>query len=138
MLRYVLLLPLLGALACAAPDAPEAAPAPELTGLWDVTHIAGEPVIEGSPCSIEFADDGRVSGSGSVNRFSGSFDLAGDALSFTPLAATKRAGPVPLMNQEQALFTALGEVAIAARDGDTLRLLAVDGRELVVAVRGKA
>jgi len=136
MLRFVMLFTLLGALSCATPTSTEPAAEPDLSGRWDVTRIAGDDVIEGSPCFLEFQTDGRVNGSGSVNHFAGSYDLAGAALSFSPLAATKRAGPVPLMNQEQALFTALGEVAIASRIGDTLRLLAVDGRELVVAERG--
>ncbi|GJM21437.1 MAG: hypothetical protein DHS20C15_13520 [Planctomycetota bacterium] len=136
MLRFLILFTVFGALSCATQtpsDPPAPAPPPELTGSWIVTHLGEQEVIEGSQCQLEFHADGKLSGNASVNRVAGSFTLEGDALTFSPLATTKRMGPVPLMKQEQALLDALARTARAARHDDTLTLLDTDGRALLSA-----
>lgn len=84
--------------------------------------------------TITFGADGRVSGSGGCNQFSGTYaaDTAGK-LTFSPLAATKIGCAAAINDRETRYFTTLQEVSGYALDGSsTLRLtFAQSGRQLV-------
>jgi heat shock protein HslJ len=91
-----------------------AAPAVELAGTsWTVTgyNTGAEAVIsvaEGSELTLEFGDDGTVSGSGGVNTFSGPYEYdAEGTISIGPLTQTLMAGDEALMEQETRYFAAL-------------------------------
>ncbi len=56
------------------------------------------------------ADSGQVSGFAGVNRFSGSYELGADYLSFGALGATRMGGPPELMVAEQIYLEALSRV----------------------------
>ena len=72
-----------------------------LTGLeWIVETIGGEPVVEDSKASILFLEEDRVAGNASCNRFTGSFRLTGEGLSFGQMANTMMACEEPLNSQE--------------------------------------
>ena len=72
-----------------------------LTGLeWIVETIGGEPVVEKSEPTILFLEEGRVAGNASCNRFTGSFRLTGEGLSFGQMANTMMACEEPLSRQE--------------------------------------
>ena len=73
---------------------------------------------------------GRVAGIGGCNRFGGRYELTGDALSFSPLMATRMACRPDLMKAEQDFFDMLGKVKAMKLDGDTLQLLDGEGQQL--------
>lgn len=90
-------------------------------GDWVVTQMP-EGVVLDAPPTIAFGDDDRVSGHTGVNRFSGSYALAGDTLTVGPLAMTRMAGPPENTFQEGRLVAALTEPLAVAADGDALTL----------------
>ncbi len=111
---------------------PAAAPASaSLAGReWALESLAGEAIpaaTGGRPITITFAD-GRVSGSGGCNRFSGTYTLTGDALQFGPLAATKMA--CPAMELEGRVFAALQAVRRWKVVAGSLELLDASGKVL--------
>jgi heat shock protein HslJ len=93
-----------------APGGPAAPPV--LAGTaWRLEDLAGAGVIDRARASLEFPDTGRVSGSASCNRFTGSVTVSGAAISFGPLATTRKICPEALMNQETRYLQALASAA---------------------------
>lgn len=95
-----------------------------LEGSWVVDSLAiggelHEP-IEGPDLTLEVAEDGRVGGSGGVNRFMGR--LGEDRL-FGPLATTLMAGPEELMAQEQSYLQLLEQVDSAETTEEGISLV---------------
>jgi heat shock protein HslJ len=86
------------------------APNPPLTlpgTAWLVEDIAGRGVIDRAQTTVSFDTSGRVSGSTGCNRFTGSATVEGKALTFGPLANTRRACPPALMDQEKQFLEAM-------------------------------
>lgn len=73
-------------------------------------------------------DGGRVGGLGGCNRFGGTYELTGESLSFSPLAATRMA--CSDMAKERAFFDMLGKVKGMKLEGDSLELLDGEGKVL--------
>jgi heat shock protein HslJ len=98
-------------------------PPADLTGsLWRFTHIGGTPVEDQARTELRFAA-GSLSGSAGCNRFSGSFALAGDTLTTSPLAVTKMACMGAAGTQEAALLALLAapvQISYAADGSMTL------------------
>ena len=67
-------------------------------------------------------ENGRVSGTGGVNRLLGEYRLVGRRLTLGALATTRMAGPPELMESEQQLLAALARVARWAIDDEQLIL----------------
>jgi heat shock protein HslJ/membrane-bound inhibitor of C-type lysozyme len=79
-----------------------------LTGLeWIVETIGGVPVAEKSEPTILFLEEGRVAGNASCNRFTGSFRLTGEGLTFGQMAGTMMACEEPLSRQEMRFLELL-------------------------------
>ena len=74
--------------------------------------------------------DGKVAGTGGCNRFFGSYEQKGEALTFSPLGSTRMACPPDMMRREQAFFEMLGEVRSANIEGTKLALRDAAGQEL--------
>jgi heat shock protein HslJ len=92
----------------------------------------GEWVLDGGgskPAVLRF-EAGRVSGTGGCNRFGGSYESSGEALSFSPLAATRMACEPEVMQAEQNFFAMLDRVRAMTLDGDTLDLRDASGTTL--------
>jgi putative lipoprotein len=90
-------------------------------GSWLVVAMNGETVEGESVPQIDFGEDGQVSGSSGCNRFSGSYTLEGNALSFGPLASTRKACFGALNEQENTFFKTLNTVvAVGIQDGHTV------------------
>ena len=92
----------------------------------------GEWVLDGSgskPPVLRF-EAGRVSGSGGCNRFGGSYESSGDALTFSPLAATRMACAPDVMQAEQNFFAMLDRVRAMKLEGDALELRDASGATL--------
>ena len=85
--------------------------------------------------SLSLAGDGKLAGSGGCNRFFGSYEQQGEALSFSPLGSTRMACPPDIMKREQAFFDMLGKVRAARREASTLVLLDGAGQELATLSR---
>lgn len=101
-------------------------------GEWLVEDINGEGVIDILQTTLAFGTDGQVSGTGGCNRYSGSFELAGDTLGFGPMAVTQMACPQAIGNQEQKFFEAIasplrasidetGALVLTGKSGKTLK-----------------
>jgi heat shock protein HslJ len=97
---------------------------------WTLVELGGAPVELGPderlPHLVLDLEEARVSGSGGVNRITGTFALSESELRFGPLATTKMAGPEPAMLLERAFLDALGRVTSYSLDERTLTFLAGD------------
>lgn len=80
----------------------DAAPLPTLAGTeWG---------LAGDERFVAFKTGGEVVGSGGCNSFFGSFEQSGDALTFGPMASTKKACPPEVMASERDWLDMLGQV----------------------------
>lgn len=80
-------------------------------GEWVVETIAGKPPVVGSQVSLSFADEGRVSGAASCNRFMGGYTLSGEGLSLSEMGTTMMACDDAVMAQEHRFLTLLPKVS---------------------------
>jgi heat shock protein HslJ len=110
---------------------PQAAPV-KITDLagsrWLLTTLDGQPVSESSSGwatpGIDFANDGQsVSGFAGVNRFGGRYTQDGAALTFGPLALTRRIGPAEQMELESRVTRILSGVTGWRQRGEKLELI---------------
>jgi heat shock protein HslJ/uncharacterized lipoprotein YbaY len=94
---------------------------------WTLTEMEGRNFSADKP-NIEFnRDTKRVSGSGGCNRFSGTFEVNGSLLKFSPIASTKMAclaGDVQRV--ETSFLNLLQKTTRFEVEGDKLRLYAGD------------
>lgn len=103
-----------------------------LEKYWKLTELGDEPIVfqEGQQREahliLRFEGD-RVNGHAGCNRFSGTYTLDADqqALSFSPLAATKMA--CPAMQLERKYLQSLQRVSRYRLEGDNLVLLQDNG-----------
>lgn len=120
----------------AEPTATEGAmsePTNDLAGTsWSLSELAGAAPVEGrDPATIEFTTEGRVAGSSGCNRFFGGYTVEGASLTIGQVGSTMMACEPELMQQEQALFAALGQAAGYTIAGDTLTITTADGGAVV-------
>jgi len=116
---------------CAGAHKP-ATPASGIVGpVWVAADIAGTTAGTEAPVTLQLGADGRASGHGGCNGYVGSFTLAGDALTFGPLASTRMACASALMDREQRYFETLAQVAhYAVADDGALLLTTADGKTI--------
>jgi heat shock protein HslJ len=130
----VLVVPLLAAGCGADADGGADQDAEALAGtVWQAVEIAGAPAApaDGAEATATF-EDGVVSGSGGVNRYSAGYATEPpDGITIEQPAATLMAGPEDAMVQEQAYFTALAAATSFTVDGETLTLKDAEGTTLV-------
>ncbi|HEX9187894.1 MAG TPA: META domain-containing protein [Vicinamibacteria bacterium] len=111
--------------------APQAAELPGTSWLATGINNGKEAVVSplaDSTVTLEFAADGRASGSAGCNRFTTRYQVDGSGLSFQPAAATRMmCGRPELMEQEQNFLKALETVASARFEGDQLELRTAGG-----------
>jgi heat shock protein HslJ/membrane-bound inhibitor of C-type lysozyme len=103
----------------------------ELTNTyWKLTELDGQPVVVGKAREPHLRlrmDDSRADGSAGCNSFSGTYERAGDRLTFGKLVTTMMACIDPaLSRQEQRFLQVLASVDRAAAVGDRLTLYAKD------------
>jgi putative lipoprotein len=114
---------------------PVSAPGAPLRGTqWDLVELDGASVslAEGEsapPHLLLDAVEPLLSGSGGVNRLTGSFEQNGDQLRLGLVATTMMAGAEPLMQRERAFVSALAAVTGYRIAGSSLELL--DGERVV-------
>ncbi len=101
------------AVGCASgpPPAPsdKTVPGPQfLAGSeWELTDLGGAPVIEDHRPTLSFVEPGKVSGTGSCNRYSAAADVGDGTIKVSPLAVTKMACTPEIDSQERAYLAAL-------------------------------
>jgi heat shock protein HslJ len=100
-------------------------PARLLDGEWTAITLAGTALPKGADVTLSF-DAGRVSGLAACNRYSGSYTLSGEGLTFGPMAGTRMACPPPLMETESAVFAAFARVTQFDIAADGALLLKTD------------
>lgn len=94
-------------------------------------------VLEGTTPSVEFSEDGKVSGSGGCNTIAGSFTTKDGDIKIGPLASTMMACSEPegIMEQEAALLAALESAATYSIEGPRLEMRTADDATAVQLVR---
>jgi putative lipoprotein len=113
--------------ACAGADRPA-----ELVGRnWALTGIDGTPAAAPGRSTLLVAPDGKVSGAGGCNRYSGAAEVTDESVAFGPLLATKRACEPEVTRQEVRLFEGLRRAAAWRIEGGALIVLDAEGRELL-------
>jgi len=106
-------------------------PASIVGPVWVAQEIAGTPVSGEAPITLQLGADGRASGRGGCNGYGGPYTLAGDAITFGPLAATKMACAPAVMDQEQRYFDMLAQVKeYAVADDGALLLETKEGKQI--------
>jgi putative lipoprotein len=92
---------------------------------WVLAEVNGNPAFpgEGVAAHFELHKKGNVTGSTGCNNLVGSYIASEGALQFTPAATTRKMCTAPVMQQEQALLSALKATTAYRVDGNTLELL---------------
>lgn len=113
------------------------APAPGAAALerttWRLVSLPGhapDALSRLEPGVTARFEDGRVTGFGGCNTFTGSYSLQGTRLTFGALAGTMMACPEPAMTVERAVHDALKGTLSYAVTGDRLRLTGESGAAL--------
>ncbi|PQA87051.1 META domain-containing protein [Hyphococcus luteus] len=107
-------------------------PASLLSGEWVVEDINGGGVIDNSHATLSFSADGRLAGRGSCNNYSAAYTLGPERFSIGPIAATKKACPPALMEQERKLFDSLAKTRrFEIDDAGALILIGEHGARLL-------
>lgn len=93
-------------------------------------------VLHGSVVTLEFAADGRASGSAGCNDYMTRYEASGTSVRFvTPAATRKMCAGEGLMEQEQAFLRALESAAAARLEGNRLELRTAEGALAVAFLR---
>ncbi len=99
---------------------------------WTLTGYVhnGVPVqvMSGSKVTLEFGDDGRITGSAGCNHYFASYEVKGSAVTVGPAGSTEMYCTTPgIMEQESAYLRLLGQVRSITVDGDQLTLADANG-----------
>ena len=109
--------------------------AASLEGEWLLLTLNGVPVLPSAPMTALF-EDGRIGGSSGCNSYGGAYTLDGSTIRFAEMMMTLMACLEDgVMEQEQAYFEALSNVAKFRLDNDRLELLDASGAALLVYAR---
>jgi len=109
-----------------AEEGPRIPDATELAGGWLLEDLGGRGVMDMVQTTLVFDGEGRVSGSGGCNRYTGSYTYGDGELTFGPLAGTKMMCPEAVMDQEDRFLEALAAIDRVAVDGPFLLIYAGD------------
>jgi len=105
-------------------------------GEWVVEDIAGAGIVDGSRATLNFGADGELAGSGSCNRYSGSYTLTGEGLSVSSKTAMTMMACVPeLMQQESRFMQLLSQVRRFRLSADGALILEADDGGTITARR---
>ncbi len=99
---------------------------------WVVERLGERPPVDSTTLTLRF-ENGRVAGSDGCNRYGAPVTVRGTTLQVSPRGmTTKMACPPAVMQQAEAFQSALRNSRAFRLDGQRLRLLAADGRPLLV------
>ncbi len=115
--------------ASAPPPAPTAVALNLLEGTaWQAEEVEGTGVLDRAPSTIVFDAGLRIAGRAGCNRYFGTFEQSGDAVTIKPAGSTRMACPPDVMDQEGKFLSALEAVKTARREAGKLLLLDGGGR----------
>ena len=108
-----------------------------VVGEWRIVHIGERPVIENSPATISFEQDGRFGGNASCNRYFGSYTLQDSSLKIGEhMGATRMmCAEQALMEQEDRLFEILPLAVTVHKEDGQLVIRDKDGKQVLRAAR---
>jgi heat shock protein HslJ len=121
------------ALFVASPRAQTARALPLEGTYWKAVEVGGKPIslpADRAPFLI-FQPEKRLSGSDGCNRMTGSYELKGDAVTFGPLASTRRAC-LDMGDVDRAFGVALNSARRLRIVGDRLELSDADGKRVAI------
>ena len=99
---------------------------PSLVGKWKLTSYgsSGSPThaVADVDATIEFTNDGKVSGNSGCNGFGGTYEIKDAQIAFSPIVSTLMACDDPRMAQENAVFQVVKDNVDYKIDGKTLTL----------------
>jgi heat shock protein HslJ/uncharacterized lipoprotein YbaY len=111
-------------------------PASLLTGAeWTVTALDGAAVKDGAKGTLQFGDDGRVSGRAFCNQFNAAYALTGEGLSFSKAASTMMACEPEVSELERKFHATLGAVGSFEIASDGQLVLKAPGAGSITARR---
>lgn len=115
-------------------DNPAGDPAGLQGAEWVVEDINRGGVIDRTRLTLTFGADGRVSGNGGCNSFSGSYSADGSSVTFGPLAMTRRACIGEALNAQETRYAAAltGRMTWEIRADGALELTGDGGRRLLL------
>ena len=103
------------------------------------TRGAENPVVGEISITLEFTDDGQITGSAGCNTYNGAYQLQGDSLIFGEVVSTLMACvDTALMDQEILYLDALQSVREVALEGDRLTITYNEGQGVLNFVRADA
>ncbi|MFF0816410.1 META domain-containing protein [Rhodococcus sp. NPDC003318] len=114
----------------AQPDRPLVGTAWVVDATISRSAVTSSLAIEDSMPTLLIADDGTVTGSTGCNNFTGTAEVAGDTVTFGPLATTRMMCEPDVAEVETAVLTALDGTTTATIESDRLRLMNVNGHGL--------
>lgn len=106
-----------------------------LRGSWFVEDLAGTGSAGRVSATLEFAESGRVSGTGGCNRFSGTVSTAGEAIAFRRFESTRLACVREVAEFETRYLQALGKTEYFLIDGNTLLIYLRDSDKPIRLIR---
>ena len=89
---------------CTSRTSPPASPAGLAGTRWRLEKLGDQPAIPGVEATLEFPEEGKVSGRGSCNRFFGTVEVSGGTIRFGPLASTKMACIEDAVNEQEGKY----------------------------------
>lgn len=103
-----------------------------LTGdAWAVESINGGGVIDNSNVTITFDAEGKISGSGGCNYYSGNYEANNSVINVIGgIALTRRACATALMQQDQRLLTVLQQAQSYSVSDGLLTIVTKNGRTI--------
>lgn len=103
-------------------------------GAWTVEDINRGGIIDNTVLTLNFSEDGKVTGSTGCNNLSGSYIATGTTLTFSPLVTTRRACVAPALNAQETRFTAAlqGEMAWRLTADGALELTREGGHRVLL------
>ncbi len=103
---------------------------------WTLTGYVhnGAPVqvLIGTTTTLEFGDDGRITGSAGCNHYFASYEVKGLSITVGPAGSTEMYCTAPgVMEQESTYLRLLGQVTSITVDGDRLTLEDANGTAIL-------
>lgn len=92
------------------PNSPSTPKVDLIGGSWVAEDIDGKGVVDDAQTTLEFGPDGKVSGRGGCNRYSGTVEVEGASIIVGQLISTKMACAPALMDQESKFLAAMQAV----------------------------
>jgi putative lipoprotein len=89
---------------------------------WVLADLNGDGLVEGTHVTLDFAEKGRATGSGSCNRYFSTVEISGSSIRFGAVGATRMACGTAISLQEVKYFEAIEAAHRFTIEGNTLSI----------------